>query len=250
MAKHPSTLHNPPTAVTYGGAGTSPRLTAHLAAWLGSWPPATPMEVVGAPQRNQPGWDGAPHPVLEVFDPHTGTVLSVPPTTLSAVRDEATRAPAELWKRLPTLMGQPGRGSSRAVMRWTTHPSPLPEAGSWLAADARDVPTWLRPFGGHVLVATAPDGTHLAGVGIKRHTRYGHELAVGLPRRRQTPLRVPQAFCFPPSLCCRESVPRRPQHEERHMPEHRESAVPAVDRLTVYGTGWCPGRASQPSAAR
>lgn len=54
----------------------------------------------------------------------------------------------------------------------------MPEAGQWIPADADEVPTWLRPFRGQVLVATDPDGRHLAGVGIKRHNCYGHELSV------------------------------------------------------------------------
>jgi predicted GNAT family acetyltransferase len=38
----------------------------------------------------------------------------------------------------------------------------------------------LRPFGGEVLVVLDPDdGGYLAGVGIKRHDGYGHELSVG-----------------------------------------------------------------------
>jgi len=57
-------------------------------------------------------------------------------------------------------------------------PADLPEVGRWVPSDADGVPGWLRPFGGEVLVAAGRDGTHLAGVGIKRHDRYGHELAV------------------------------------------------------------------------
>ena len=38
----------------------------------------------------------------------------------------------------------------------------------------------MRVFGGEVLVALDPEaGTYLAGVGIKRHDAYGHELSVG-----------------------------------------------------------------------
>jgi GNAT superfamily N-acetyltransferase len=36
----------------------------------------------------------------------------------------------------------------------------------------------MLPFGGEVLLALAPDGAFLAGVGIKRHDPYGAELAV------------------------------------------------------------------------
>jgi GNAT superfamily N-acetyltransferase len=40
----------------------------------------------------------------------------------------------------------------------------------------------LHPFGGEVLVALI-DGGYAAGVGIKRHDRFGHELAVGTEER-------------------------------------------------------------------
>jgi len=40
------------------------------------------------------------------------------------------------------------------------------------------VPAWLRPFGGEVLLALDEDGTHLAGVGVKRHAPGLDELAV------------------------------------------------------------------------
>jgi GNAT superfamily N-acetyltransferase len=44
--------------------------------------------------------------------------------------------------------------------------------------DAR-VPDWLLPFGGEVLMAFDPEsGAYIAGVGIKVHDEFGHELAV------------------------------------------------------------------------
>jgi len=47
-------------------------------------------------------------------------------------------------------------------------------------ADDPVVPDWLRVFGGEVLLALDPAiGAYLAGVGIKRHDRYGRELSVG-----------------------------------------------------------------------
>ena len=39
--------HQPPAA-----------LTRHLRQWLGAWPPADGLQVVGARQRTVPGWDG------------------------------------------------------------------------------------------------------------------------------------------------------------------------------------------------
>ena len=55
----------------------------------------------------------------------------------------------------------------------------LPRIGQWLPAAHPDVPEWLRPFSGDVLVATDAQGRHLAGVGIKRHDHLVHELSVG-----------------------------------------------------------------------
>jgi GNAT superfamily N-acetyltransferase len=65
----------------------------------------------------------------------------------------------------------------RGVFRWGARPTPGPDEGVWLPVIDPRVPPWLHPFGGEVLVAL--DGGHyVAGVGIKRHDRYGHELAV------------------------------------------------------------------------
>jgi len=102
----------------------------------------------------------------------------VPPAAAAAVRRRASTGLPTLLEELPELVGEPGRGTYRAVFRWTTDPTDLPEPGEWVPADSLGLPDWLRPFGGHVLVATAPDGTHLAGVGVKRHDVIGHELAV------------------------------------------------------------------------
>ncbi|MGN6611733.1 MAG: GNAT family N-acetyltransferase [Angustibacter sp.] len=153
-------------------------LVEHLRHWLGAWPPTSELDVVAAPQRTQPGWDGRVYPVLGIADAAGATVLSVPPEVADAVRHAADDDPKTLWARLPGLLGQPSRQVFRAVFRWTTEPAEAPEAGRWVAADAPDVPEWLHPFGGEVLVATADDGTHLAGVGIKRHDAFGRELAV------------------------------------------------------------------------
>lgn len=79
---------------------------------------------------------------------------------------------------LPELLGHPERGTFTATFRWTLAPAPLPDAGTWHDADGPDVPDWLRPFGGQVLLTHDDDGQWLAGVGIKRHDRHGHELAV------------------------------------------------------------------------
>lgn len=155
-----------------------PVLTEHLRRWLGTWPPPAALHVVGAEQRASAGWDGRVHPALGVADATGAAVLSVPPSAAAAV---GRRAPAGLGcvlGELPALLGEPGRTTYQAVFRWTTNPADLPEPGEWFPADAPTVPAWLRPFGGQVLLAADSDGSHLAGVGIKRHDDAGHELAV------------------------------------------------------------------------
>lgn len=148
-----------------------PRLGAHLGAWLGSWPPRRPLRVIGAAQRELPGWDGRTHPALGVASPHDGALLSVPPRHTGDVRRLAATGdlPAVL-ARLPAQLGEPGRGTFTAAFRWTLTPTPLPEAGSWHDADGPDIPQWLRPFGGQVLLALDDNGRYLAGVGSRSTT--------------------------------------------------------------------------------
>jgi GNAT superfamily N-acetyltransferase len=160
------------------GSAVPDLLLDHLRHWLGAWPPTRETDVVAAPQRTQPAWDGRVYPLLGVADATGATVLSVPPAVVDAAREAADDGVDALLGRLPALLGQPSRQVFRAVFRWTTEPADAPEVGRWVAADAPAVPEWLHPFGGKVLVATADDGAHLAGVGIKRHDAFGRELAV------------------------------------------------------------------------
>lgn len=155
------------------------RLRRHLETWLGRWPAAHRLDVVGSPQRLRPGWDGPLQPALGIAAPE-GTVLSVPPAEVPAVRGLADLPLDRLVEELPAAIGLPDRAVYRAVFRWSPCPSPLPDAGVWLPARDPGVPEWLRPFGGEVLVARDPDtGEYLAGVGLKHHDEYGRELAVG-----------------------------------------------------------------------
>jgi GNAT superfamily N-acetyltransferase len=158
---------------------TGQRLTRHLTTWLGAWPAHEPLLVVGSPRREEPGWDGAVHPVIGVTTPQTG-VLSVPPDVVARVSALLADGPAPAVRaRVPAAAGYPGRPWTEGVFRWTGHPADLPDAGEWLPAADPSVPEWLRPFGGEVLVAVDPaTGAHLSGVGIKRHDADGHELAV------------------------------------------------------------------------
>lgn len=155
------------------------RLLHHLVTWLGQWPPGQPLAVVGSSRREEPGWDGRIHPAIGVSGP-AGGVLSVSPAWTATVRRLARDTPDRLLTDLPAAVGFPERGTYDAVFRWTVRPAPLPDAGEWLPADDPRVPDWLRPFGGEVLMARDPDTDgYLAGVGVKRHDQYGHELSVG-----------------------------------------------------------------------
>lgn len=153
-----------------------PRLTAHLQTWLGRWPGTGPgLTVVGSARRVEPGWDGHVHAVIGV-ESTEGGVISVPPLAQQAVA--ALVASGDVGSGVPAAAKIDG-GFFRGVFRWSTAPTPLPDAGVWVPALDPSVPEWLRPFGHDVLVAVDPDtGEHLAGVGIKRHDEHGHELAV------------------------------------------------------------------------
>lgn len=155
------------------------RLTEHLRTWLGAWPAHERLLVVGSPRREEPGWDGAVHPVVGVSTGERG-VLSVPVDVVARVSALlADGSGPAVRARVPGAAGYPGRPWVEAVFRWTRRPADLPDAGTWRRADHPSVPEWLRPFGGEALVAVdAETGEHLAGVGVKRHDAHGHELAV------------------------------------------------------------------------
>jgi GNAT superfamily N-acetyltransferase len=156
------------------------RLARHLTEWLGRWPGEAPVDVVGSPRREQPGWDGRIFPVVGVHSPESG-VLSVPPSAAETVRLAAKQGTwEELLPRLPHLLGREDRFVYSGVFRFCEQPAALPDAGTWISAGHPTVPEWLRPFGHEVLIAWDPDtGAYLAGVGIKHHDAYGRELAVG-----------------------------------------------------------------------
>jgi GNAT superfamily N-acetyltransferase len=154
------------------------RLFHHLVTWLGQWPAGQGLTVVASNRRDEPGWDGRVHPVVGV-GMRTGTVVSVVPARAGVVRRAAALPIGDLLGRLPTLVGLPERRAYRAIFRYTLAPAPLPDAGEWVGARDPAVPAWLHPFGGDVLIARDDSGRYLAGVGIKRHDPFGHELAVG-----------------------------------------------------------------------
>jgi GNAT superfamily N-acetyltransferase len=162
------------------GLPVADRLTAHLRTWLGAWPPDAPVVVTTSPTRTEPGWDGAVHPVVGVASPD-GAVLSVPPERVAAVAAIAADLDG-LRSSGPALgdaLGSPGARLFDGVFRWTESPAALPDAGSWVPVDDARVPPWLKPFGGEVLMAFDDEsGAYVAGVGVKVHDEFGHELAV------------------------------------------------------------------------
>ena len=160
-------------------ADVEPRLQEHLRSWLGAWPPASAIEVVGSRRRVEPGWDGSVRAFNGVSTPD-GTVVSVPPDRVDAVRvaaDEAAGDLDALGSRLPDLLGMPGAVFGRGIFRWSTAPTPGDDPGVWLPTTDERVPLWLHPFNGDVLVAF-DDGELAAGVGRKVHDDAGHEVAV------------------------------------------------------------------------
>lgn len=157
-------------------------LACHLRLWLGGWPPRGEVDVVGAAVRTQPAWDGRIAHLVGVGTPRR-TLLSVPPDRADAVtRVVGPLDDRQVREALADAAGAPGTIVGRGVFRWSrdvagsTH---LPDVGEWVdPADPR-VPGWLEPFNyGPVLVAWDDTGAYGAGVGIKRHDRVGHELAV------------------------------------------------------------------------
>jgi GNAT superfamily N-acetyltransferase len=136
-------------------------LQRFLEEWLGAWPPTTERDVVGSELRSAPAWDGHVKPVQGVADGEGRWVVSV--------------APDRLDRADPTE----GIATFEGVFRWTEAPADLEPAGVWLPHDHENVPGWLFPFGGEVLVELDERGRYLAGVGLKRHLPSGWELSVG-----------------------------------------------------------------------
>lgn len=154
------------------------RLDAHLESWLGSWPPVAPFAVVGSPLREQPGWDGAVHPLAGVGTPE-GTVVSVPPHLVGRARELLDRAGPDgfMQQAGEIVAGRSGR-LGRGVFRWCQRLTDLPDAGEWVELDDPRLPEWLRAFNCPALVAFDERGSYAAGVGRKRHDRHAQELAI------------------------------------------------------------------------
>jgi GNAT superfamily N-acetyltransferase len=155
---------------------TDVRLRDFLVAFLGDWPDADRLTVVGSDLRTQPGWDGSIRQVVGVADGEAG-VLSVPPSAEVEVRT-AVSTWEEMRANLPRVMGRPNARVYSGTFRWSTEPADLPDAGVWVPWDDPRVPQWLHPFGGSALIAFE-GGHYAAGVGIKRHNPAGMEISVG-----------------------------------------------------------------------
>ena len=193
-------------------------LVRHLSSWAGAVPTRPGLTVIANPRVARAGWDGRPELLTGLVDPAGHCVVSLPPdAAYAATTLLGTDGPVDV---LPALLGMPGRTVEPRVYRWTTAPAELPRIGQWLPATHHDVPEWLRPFGGDVLVATDAQGRHLAGVGIKRHDHLVHELSVGTaPEARGRGLArllVAQAAA---SLLSRGVVPTY-----LHLPDNEASA--------------------------
>jgi len=159
------------------------RLVAHLRAWLGDWPPPPGrVVVVGSEARTAPGWDGRVRDVLGVARGAAdgdGAVISVPPAAAFAVGDVGPEATVEsVGPLVAAAVGRPRAPMFAGAFRWCEEPAAFEDAGVWVDRLDPRVPEWLRPFNGGVLLALE-DGRYAAGVGIKGHDRFGHELSVG-----------------------------------------------------------------------
>jgi RimJ/RimL family protein N-acetyltransferase len=178
-------------------------LRAHWRAWLGATDDeltvlgsvtnhgGSRIVVVGSAGRTVPGWDGEVHAVTGVVDADGAAVVSLPPEHVEWARELVAHGAdvARLRAALPAPMRLPDHVVYQGVCRWSARPEDVPstdevpEAGQWLPVDDDRVPEWLVPFGGDALVALDDDDRYLAGVGLKRHDRHGHEIAVGTDER-------------------------------------------------------------------
>lgn len=160
------------------------RLTAFLKSRLGIWPPEHPLQIVASPVRDQPAWDGSFRPMVGIESP-SGTVLSYSrkqfpdADRIDPVALEDELGTADAYMTVPGLFGRPDMHFGRAVFRYVGTPADYPEIGEWVPRDHPRLPAWLRPFNGDVLVAWDENGEYAAGVGLKKHNHFGHEISVG-----------------------------------------------------------------------
>lgn len=138
------------------------------------------MHVVAHDARLEPTWDGTIRPLIGVGN-GSGVVLSVRPDAAVAVRAAVAGGldDPDLGNRLADIfdVGRStfGAGVFRASGDIDTS---IEGIGEWSDTQLPDFPDWLAPFNGPRLVVRDDDGTVVAGVGIKVHDEYGHELSV------------------------------------------------------------------------
>ncbi|MGB0111634.1 MAG: GNAT family N-acetyltransferase [Ilumatobacteraceae bacterium] len=221
-------------------SSTPVALDRHLQSWVGQWPPPSPgIHVVGDPARLEPTWDGSVR-LLQGVGNGEATVLAVPPATVGPVSAAVAGGLDRpgLGDELGEILGLGPASFGAGVFRWTTEVDPaIPDLGEWFEQQTDDLPDWLAPFNGPRLVALSDDGRPIAGVGIKVHDRFGHELAVvtdeeaqgrGIARRlvATAARRVLTGGAVPTYL-----------HDPRnHASAHVAAAVGFVDRgWTVHG---------------
>lgn len=154
-------------------------VTRHLEEWLGRWPPRARLDVVGCRKRVEPGWDGAVRPVVGVATPDAA-VISVPPWAAAGARDLGSDWRSDGYAgRLGRLVGVDRAVLGVGVFRWASDVADGDDPGTWVPRTHPHLPEWLRPFNGDVLAVFDADGSYLAGVGLKRHDRWGVEISVG-----------------------------------------------------------------------
>ena len=158
-----------------GAPAVDERLTAHLRASLGAWPPPPGgLVVTTCPARIEAGWDGKIRRFAGVRTADGSAVVSVEPSLLDAAGDLGPSL-GGATVALEALLG--GR-LLEVPFRWCEEPPPLEPLGAWLGVDDPVIPEWLQPFGGEVLVLVE-DGRYVAGVGLKRHDEHATEISVG-----------------------------------------------------------------------
>ena len=171
------------------GADVMPAvLRHHLHLWAGGLPTSNlaggpVVRVVAHAANGRPGWDGSRPLLTGLVAPHGNAVVAVPTGAAAQVNHLLTHHPEGDWTTgladVPSALGRSGHSVERVAFRWTTAPADLPAVGVWVPADSPELPGWLRPFGGHALVAFDDRGRYLAGVGLKRHDGLGREISVG-----------------------------------------------------------------------
>lgn len=155
------------------------RLRLHLSRWVGQWPPpVSGITVVGSPERLASTWDGSIRPLLGVGN-GVGTVIAVPPVTVDSITAVFARDSDDIGDELGAVLGTGSARFGSGVFR-STHrvTAGIPDIGEWFDEQTDELPPWLAPFNGPRLVVRDEHGATIAGVGIKVHDPFGHELSV------------------------------------------------------------------------